>query len=163
MDGVTVQAVEPSRTYRLRRDVLRPWMSTEEMSLFEEAGVDAGVFGAVDDETDDVVSTANVRPEDPPPGLLDDVAGSDCPAAWRLRGVATREELRGRGVGARVLGACVSYVAKQGGGLLWCNARMPARGFYERCGFVGWGDEFETFGIPHVVMWRMVEPAGGSA
>lgn len=161
MTGVTVGAVEPSRTYRLRRDVLRPWVAAEEMSLFEHEDADASVFGAVD-ESDDVVSTANVLREDAPSGLLGDAASGASPPCWRLRGVATREDLRGRGVGARVVDACAAYVAEQGGGLLWCNARMPAKGFYERCGFVGWGDEFDSHGIPHLVMWRMIAPAGAS-
>jgi predicted GNAT family N-acyltransferase len=34
---------------------------------------------------------------------------------------------------------------------------VPAQRFYERAGLSGWGDEFESYGIPHVVMWRMVE------
>ena len=77
--------------------------------------------------------------------------------------MATREDLRGQGIGARVLEACVGHVAARGGGLLWCNARMPARRFYERAGFTAWGEEFESLGIAHVVMWRMVEPEEGRA
>lgn len=162
MGVVNVQAVEPARTYRLRRDVLRPWMAVEDMSLLDPGGTDVGVFGAVDDETRDVVSTANVQREDAPRGLLDAVAPGER-ATWRLRGVATREELRGQGVGARVVGACLDFVGQHGGGLVWCNARVQARGFYERCGFVGWGAEFESIGIPHLVMWRTVEATRGAA
>jgi predicted GNAT family N-acyltransferase len=71
--------------------------------------------------------------------------------------MATRADLRSLGIGAKVLEACVEHVAERGGGFLWCNARVPAQRFYERAGLSGWGDEFESYGIPHVVMWRMVE------
>jgi predicted GNAT family N-acyltransferase len=58
-----------------------------------------------------------------------------------------------------VLDASVAHVAAQGGGELWCNARVPALGFYLRAGFEVEGDEFEIDGIgPHVVVTRTVDP-----
>ena len=37
--------------------------------------------------------------------------------------------------------------------MVWCNARTPARGFYERYGFVAEGEEFELPDIgPHFRM-----------
>jgi predicted GNAT family N-acyltransferase len=77
--------------------------------------------------------------------------------------MATRADLRGTGIGAQVLEACVRHVGARGGGFLWCNARVPARRFYSRAGFSEWGIEFESQGVPHVVMWRMVEPEGSDA
>ena len=69
--------------------------------------------------------------------------------------------VRGQGFGTAVLDASVAHVAAEGGGELWCNARVPALGFYRRCGFEVDGDEFEIDGIgPHVVMTRTVDPAG---
>jgi predicted GNAT family N-acyltransferase len=34
---------------------------------------------------------------------------------------------------------------------------VPAKRFYARAGFNEWGDDFESQGVAHVVMWRMVE------
>ena len=45
---------------------------------------------------------------------------------WRIRGMATRPDLRGRGLGGLVLDALVDHIAGHGGGLLWCNARVTA-------------------------------------
>ena len=43
----------------------------------------------------------------------------------------------------------------EGGELVWCNARTPARRFYERAGFVAHGDEWDEPEIgPHVAMSR---------
>jgi ribosomal protein S18 acetylase RimI-like enzyme len=75
--------------------------------------------------------------------------------------MATREDLRGQGVGSRVLGAVVDHVASRGGLLVWCNARVGAIAFYERAGFSTYGEEWVLPSVgPHVVMWRRVEEKG---
>lgn len=80
---------------------------------------------------------------------------------WRLRGMASAPDARGRGIGQALLAASVDHVAGAGGGELWCNARTPAAPFYERAGFEVVSDRFEIPGIgPHVVMRRMVRSSG---
>jgi len=75
--------------------------------------------------------------------------------------MATAPEWRRRGVGSALLAAVIDHVATNGGGLLWCNARLGALGFYERAGFQARGDAWEEPVIgPHVAMWRFVAPAG---
>ena len=95
----------------------------------------------------ELVGTGNVR-LDPAPWT------SDGPA-WRLRGMATAPGRRGEGIGAAVLDGLARHAAGQGGRLLWCNARTPARSFYERAGLQVVGDPWEDPEIgPHVRMWR---------
>ncbi len=127
------------------------------MAAFDAGGSDAAVFGAIDLSTGEVMGTASVSRELAPAAVGGTVASSASAAHWRLRAMATRKEHRGQGVGARVLGACVRHVAGQGGGLLWCNARVAARRFYERGGLTGCGEEFDIAGITHIVMWRRVD------
>jgi predicted GNAT family N-acyltransferase len=157
VEGVIIQPVEPSRTYALRQQILRPNLSVEEMGLFGDDGPETGTYGAIDETTGEVVGTAVVRREEPPSDLAESLAPRGEPDAWRLRSMATREDLRGRGLGAEVLEACMRHVGGRGGGVLWCNARVGARRFYSRAGFSEWGEEFESQGVEHVVMWRMVE------
>jgi predicted GNAT family N-acyltransferase len=72
--------------------------------------------------------------------------------------MATAEGLRGQGVGAQVLRATIAHVVLEGGHLIWCNARTPARRFYEREGFRVEGEQWLDPEIgPHVAMWRPVE------
>lgn len=102
----------------------------------------------------EVVGTAAVAPEDPPE-LLGQVTVER--PAWRLRSMATKPELRGEGIGGLVLEAAVQHVVEQGGALVWCNARTPARRFYERFGFTAVGEEWVEPDIgPHVLMYRVV-------
>jgi predicted GNAT family N-acyltransferase len=71
--------------------------------------------------------------------------------------MATREDVRNDGIGTALLRRVVRHVADDGGGLIWCNARVPAMHFYRRDGFVAHGDVWEDPDIgPHVVMWRTV-------
>ena len=77
---------------------------------------------------------------------------------WRVRGMATRPDARRRGLGGLVLDALLDHVASHGGGLVWCNARVPAQQLYGRAGFVTRGEVFELPGIgPHLLMWRTVD------
>jgi ribosomal protein S18 acetylase RimI-like enzyme len=79
------------------------------------------------------------------------------PDEWRVRGMATEPEARGRGAGSAVLDALIEHAAAQGATRIWCNARIPAVSLYARAGFEVESEEFEIPGIgPHVVMARRV-------
>lgn len=70
-----------------------------------------------------------------------------------LRGMATDEAHRGRGLGAALLGAGRARATELGAGTVWARARVTARTFYEQHGFRIVGAEFvdETSGLPHVL------------
>jgi len=78
--------------------------------------------------------------------------------AYRLRGMAVAENHRRRGLGAAVLRFLEEEARKEGGRLLWCNARTPAVAFYEKYGWRTVGEEFviETAG-PHFRMVKELE------
>jgi GNAT superfamily N-acetyltransferase len=84
------------------------------------------------------------------------------PGDWRIRGMASRPEMRGRGIGAVLLARCEAHAREHGGARLWCNARAAARGFYECAGFTAEG---EVFDIPpigaHYLMGKRVDHASG--
>ncbi|MHB8235006.1 MAG: GNAT family N-acetyltransferase, partial [Solirubrobacteraceae bacterium] len=64
-------------------------------------------------------------------------------------------DARGRGAGAAVLDELLRHAADRGASRVWCNARTPARRFYERAGFHVSSPVFEVPQIgPHVVMER---------
>jgi len=154
MPSPVAEKVDPSATLELRQRVLRPHQTLEELAraMDDPAMV---MFAVRDPATGEVVATANVRPEAPAAPLSGQVAPGE--ATWRLRGMATREDLRGQGLGGVVLRACVEHVAGEGGGFLWCSARIGARRFYAEAGFEEFGDEYEVPVIgTHVLMFRRV-------
>lgn len=146
-----VARVAPPVTYPLRARVLRSGEPPERAHLAVDELADTAAFAATDPDGG-VIGTAIVYPE---PCRW----APERPGAWRLRGMATDERRRGTGVGAAVLGAVVDHVATEGGALIWCNARVPARRFYERAGFVAHGEEWDDPDLgPHIAMWRELGP-----
>lgn len=111
-------------------------MSVEELAGHEPPGSTA--FGAYDGDA--LVAVGLVGPE-------------GGPGAWRIRGMATVPEARGRGAGTAVLSALAEYAVSGGATRIWCNARIGARSLYERAGFRVVSERFEIPKIgPHYVM-----------
>ena len=151
----------------LRRAVLRPGRAEDESAYPADDDPDtahvAARTGRLDDsgpadsspvpstESVEVIAVGTVLREAPPwePTRSD---------GWRVRGMATRPDARRRGVGGTILEALLDHVAAQGGGLVWCNARVAALRLYQRAGFAIRGPEFDLPGIgPHHHMWRTVD------
>ncbi len=159
--ALTIERIPAAAGYPLRQAVLRPHQTVDEVAFPEDDEPGTATFAAIDRASGAVVGVATVF-RDPAPF---DAAEAGLPAGaggrattWRLRGMATSEGMRGQGIGARVLAAALAHVATEGGNLVWCNARVPAIGFYERAGFRTTGPQWVVpFSGPHVAMWRWVE------
>jgi ribosomal protein S18 acetylase RimI-like enzyme len=141
---VTELAARPipvADTRPLRRAVLRPHLRLEEMDGSEAA--DAVAYGVHLNGA--LIAVGLVGPEGEP-------------GDWRVRGMATAPEARGRGAGTAVLTALVAHARDSGARRVWCNARTPALSLYERGGFTKASDEFELPQTgPHYVMERRLE------
>ncbi|MBC8137831.1 MAG: GNAT family N-acetyltransferase [Fibrella sp.] len=71
----------------------------------------------------------------------------------QLRGMATSAEARGTGAGRDIVRFAEAYAIENQLPRLWCNARVAAMGFYEKCGWRIEGSEFEVPDIgAHYVM-----------
>jgi ribosomal protein S18 acetylase RimI-like enzyme len=71
--------------------------------------------------------------------------GTSDESAWRLRGMATSEEFRRRGLGKRLAERSVAHATDYRGTVLWCSARIVTVPFYRSLGFKEHG---ETFHLP---------------
>jgi predicted GNAT family N-acyltransferase len=144
---VEIRVITSHETLLLRSQVLRSGRPVEDAVLPGDEDAETLHLGAFDNDA--IVGVASLFHE-PLPGDTD--AG-----AWRLRGMAVSPATQGRGYGKALLLCCLDHVAKQGGIVLWCNARTAAKGFYLSCGFQVQGEEFEIPGIgPHFVMLRCI-------
>jgi ElaA protein len=63
--------------------------------------------------------------------------------------VAVRRSLRGRGVGAAIMGALEDEARALGATKVTLSSQVHALGFYERLGYVAHGDVYDDAGIPH--------------
>ncbi len=144
-----VATITAEQTRPLRHLILRPTQPAEATEYPGDHDPDTRHFGAFDGGR--LVGIASLYREPRAEGPAD---------GWRLRGMATAVDARGRGAGRALLGACRDHVAAHGGGELWCNARMVARDFYAAGGFDVVGEEFDIEDIgAHVVMCIDVAPA----
>jgi GNAT superfamily N-acetyltransferase len=116
--------------------VLRPYLEVGEMAESEPRDVVAiGAFFA-----GQLVAVGLIGPEGDP-------------GAWRVRGMATEPDLRGRGAGSAVLDALVGQARSEGADQVWASVRTPARALYERAGFRPDSDVYEVPRIgPHILM-----------
>lgn len=144
-----IRAVTASEVRPLRQRILRPHQTASSLVYGGDAAPDTLHVGAfVDDELVGVASIFRQAPE----------YNVSHPAAWRIRGMATDEAHRGKNLGAYMMQALLRHAATNGGRLAWCNARVPAIGFYSRMGFEQIGAVFELPRIgPHVVMERPIK------
>jgi predicted GNAT family N-acyltransferase len=80
--------------------------------------------------------------------------------AWQLRGMAVDQSHQGCGLGREMLRQAEEDVAVEAkAGLLWCNARVPAAGFYQKQGWIIVSEVFELpMGGPHVKMSKRINP-----
>ncbi|MEV4441473.1 GNAT family N-acetyltransferase [Streptomyces sp. NPDC049577] len=126
----------------LRHAVLRPGLPPGAAAFPGDSA--PGTFHvAAYDEAGAVRACVSFFPEQP---------SWDAPAAYRFRGMASDPAVRGRGYGVAVLRAGLAEAAARGAGLVWCNGRTGARGFYEHHGFTVVGEEFDVPGVgPHFV------------
>lgn len=156
---LTVTRIAADQTIPLRSSVLRAGHPVSECMFPGDDDDLTFHAGAMLDGR--IVSIASLyqepRTPDAPGGVTPGPAHA-AGTAWRLRGMATEPDLRGSGAGRAALEACEAHARANGATLLWCNARTPAIGFYERMGWTAYGDEFEipTAG-PHYVMERTLD------
>lgn len=141
---MAVHAVPAAATYALRQRVLRPHQRVEDMAL---PGDDDPSTVYLATRADDGTVTGCLRLQQVPCPWRDESR------AWQLRAMAVDEAQRGQGLGAILVAGAVDHVARAGGGLLWCNARLAAVPFYARAGFVVVTDPWDEPPIgPHVGM-----------
>jgi len=136
----------------LRWTYLRPGLP-KSASAYEQAA-DAFHVGVFDGET--LVGCASM--------LLEDQSAGVTPGHWRLRGMVTHPEWRGRSVGSQALTFGVAELERRQATLVWCDGRTAALAFYRRHGFHPVGAEFETPGTgPHYRLIRPLAPVTSPA
>lgn len=77
---------------------------------------------------------------------------------YRLRGMATLPDWRGRGAGKQIIEQAEKILRRRNADYLWCNARISARGYYDQLNFKQAGETFDLPPIgPHVVLYKEIE------
>jgi GNAT superfamily N-acetyltransferase len=131
-----IRLLSPIEGRSVRGPVLRPEQPAVASTYPQDEAPDTLHVGA--EMEGEIACVATIYPAAPP--------GETDLTAWRLVGMATRPDMQRHGCGRAVMERCVSCVAERGGTRLWCNSRLEAVGFYQRLGFVAFGEPFEVPG-----------------
>lgn len=81
---------------------------------------------------------------------------------WHIDNIAFGKEMRGRGMGKKLVLSLVDECRKNGAGKVTVNARADAVGFYEKCGFAVCGCEFADENFSRIPMVKTFEFDGCS-
>ena len=145
--SLKIREITAQQTYRLRHIVLRPNQTLADCAYPNDDSAGAyHIGGFLNDRLVVIASVTQEREQ-----RFETFSSSN---QYRLRGMASEPEVRGRGFGSDVLSACLERCWSEGGETFWCNARTSAAEFYQKKGFSTLPEEFEIPGIgPHVVMY----------
>jgi predicted GNAT family N-acyltransferase len=143
--ATNAQVVDVSVVRALRGEVLRAGRPPEASVMPDDDHPQSRHVAVYLD--DELVSVGSVLPGAPP-------WAEERAPGWRIRGMATRDGYRGRGLGNLVLSDLIDYSRAQGDGVVWCAARIGATRFYARSGFVTHGGVFIADDVEHIYMWR---------
>lgn len=146
--GLRGLAVDAAQVRPLRGALLRPGQPVEQLVFAGDEAPDT-LHAALMSKGRPVAVASVMRNPFPPAGDAHD---------WRVRGMATLPDLRGRGLGGRLLACCAAHAREHEGRRLWCNARVGARAFYERGGMTVVGERFElpTIGWHYLMVKALV-------
>ncbi|MFI5162329.1 MAG: GNAT family N-acetyltransferase [Sphingobacteriales bacterium] len=135
-------------TLALRNEILREGKLTLDQCRFP--GDDAeGAFHLGYFDKEKLVCVASFQPKE-----YEKFPGK----GYQLRGMATIEDHRGKGIGNQLVNFAIVYLRGQKANYIWCNARKGALKFYINLGFEVISDEFEVAGIgPHRVLYLKIQ------
>jgi len=143
-----VLRINASDTYQIRNQVLRAGRPVEDCHFSHDEDEQTFHLGAFIDKQ--LVSVASFYFE------KNDVLSEEY--QYRLRGMATLEGHRGKGLSSSLLKTAFPIIKQNFCQLLWCNARTGAQGFYQKVGFEKIGEEFDIKEIgTHVLMYKKID------
>lgn len=143
---IEIKEISVEQARPIRQRVLRPHQKASELIYPGDDASDSFHLGAM--RGDEVLAILSMYFSPKP---------DDTSNAWRIRGMASVDEIRGTGYGRKLVEVACDKAWDIERAPIWCNARESAFGFYEKLGFVIEGGIFEIDGIgAHAVM--VLEP-----
>jgi phosphoribosylformimino-5-aminoimidazole carboxamide ribotide isomerase len=130
---ISIEQIRPELTWHLRQKVLYPAQKLQEMEMDEDQhGIHFGAF--TDNQLVGVVSLFRKGDE------------------FQFRKFAVEPSFQGKGIGNALLTYITDFTIAEGGGRIWCNARLSAIGFYDKNGFSHTGQIFSKNGFDYEIL-----------
>jgi len=143
-----IRFIQADDVLAIRNEVLREGRLTLDQCRFPNDDAE-GTFHLGYFDGDQLVCIASFHPQN-----CKEYTGK----AYQLRGMATLENHRCKGIGNHLVNFAIVYMRGQKVNYVWCNARKKAIRFYHDLGFEIISDEFEVPGIgPHHVLYLKIQ------
>ncbi len=143
-----IRFIQADEVLAIRNEVLREGRLTLDECRFQTDQIE-GSFHLGYCDQDELVCVASFHPQQ---------YGEYQGTGYQLRGMATLEKYRGKGIGNQLVNFAIVYLRGQKANYIWCNARKKAIKFYQNIGFEIISDEFEVPGIgPHHVLYLKIQ------
>ena len=144
---IEVREITPEETYEMRQKILRPNQTIEECKYDSDHFRDSFHLGAFHDGK--LISIASF--------LKENNRSFEEMNQYRLNGMATLEEYRGKKAGSALLLEGEKILKRKHARFLWCLAKYPVSNYYTRFGLREHGEAFVIDSIgPHKVMYKML-------
>ena len=138
-----IRKIKSIDTLSLRQEILRPINKVSECFYEGDDDKTTAHFGAI--RNDVIVGIVSVYKRS------NSIICSD--QGFQLRAMATASNIRGKGIGLKLLEAAENYAELNESNYIWANARIAAIGFYKKAGYTTESQEFEIKGIgPHYLV-----------
>lgn len=143
-----VLLIPTNKTYQLRLDVLRDKGMPIASVQFPTDSVN-GAFHLGYFVNQDLVGVASFAPSN----ITFPKHQNTTNNPYQLRGMATKKEFQGHGIGKQLLHKAHQILSILGCDLIWANARTSALPFYTKLGYQTFGKEFLIPNVgPHYVV-----------
>lgn len=142
INSVSVNLIPVENTLTIRQQILRPKLLVNDCYFAGDNDESTHHFGAfINNSLVGVVSLFNQNTN-----KLTLTHGQ------QIRAMATIQNVRGQGVGYKLLSVLESHAFDNGAAYLWANARVSAKGFYEKAGYTIDNNEFMIEGVGNHVL-----------
>lgn len=142
-----IKKISPESTYNLRKEILRPDLSFDQLNYPGDKDTDSVHFGYFENEKIIGIATLYKSPST-------SIKNEDPEKMYRLRGMAVESKTQQTGIGSKLLQACKEHVADNQGEIIWCDARISAENFYKKNSFQAIGERYVVPGVgPHYLMY----------
>ena len=145
MEFVKAVASDLDGIIKLRQEVLHPGGPRDRVVYAQDELITTTHLIVKDENQSSVIVTGTL--------ILEPEDKDSTDNEYRIRGMAVKDNLRGKGLGSKLLDEFIKVSRTDHIKKIWCNARVIALPLYERRGFVKTGEPFDVPGSgPHYRM-----------
>jgi len=142
---VEIKKIAPEDTYEIRKKIFRPDQTIDAYQYESDHFRESFHLGGYHEG--ELISIASF--------LREDNAAFEEVNQYRLQGMATLKEYRGKQAGSNILRYGEKILKQRHARLLWCSAKFPVSDYYTGFGLREHGEVFviDTIG-PHKLMYK---------